>query len=447
MATDVAPGDTFGFSVAVSGARVIVGSPRDDDGTGAAYRYSWNGTSWSEETKILAPVPDLRDSFGIGVDVRGNDIVIGASGDRRRYNRSLGSAFVYREVETTAVLRLGLTASDGADSDLFGFSVALSRASVIVGAPGTDDLAAESGSAYVWALGSSYAWALPETELAASDGAADDELGISIDTHEDLLVAGAAGDDDDKGAVYVCRWNGREWLEEWKFTASDGEPGDRFGEAVSVWRDVVVVGAPGYDSATIDNVGAVYVFRFDGTSWQEEQIVFGYFDHRSEFGQSVSLYGSRFAVGAPNASVDDNLDSEGSVVVYERDCSGLWSPFFLVYEDRDANDRFGCSVSLDADVLVVGASYHDNRKGAAYVYRGPTWALEAKLMPATLAALDTFGSSVAVARDIVAIGSPGHDNAISDNVGCVYAYFLIDAGWSSHLDAVCTYHAVGRGGR
>ncbi|MHC4272933.1 MAG: FG-GAP repeat protein, partial [Planctomycetota bacterium] len=158
-----------------------------------------------------------------------------------------------------------ILASDGADSDDFGMSVAVSGDVVVVGANRNDDNGADSGSAYVYRWNSS-SWV--ETKLLPSDGAADDYFGHSVAVSGDVAVVGAHQNDDagaDSGSAYVFRWNGASWLET-KLTASDGAAGDEFGFAVAVSGDVVVVGARG-DDDNGDYSGSAYVYRWNGTSW------------------------------------------------------------------------------------------------------------------------------------------------------------------------------------
>jgi hypothetical protein len=90
--------------------------------------------------------------------------------------------------------------------------------------------------------------------------------------------------------------------------ASDGAPGDRFGESVWVKGDTIIVGAPGH-SSNGPGSGAVYVFRrADDGSWQEDQTLVG--EPNSAFGSSVCTTGVTLAVGAPEK------EPAGQVCVY-----------------------------------------------------------------------------------------------------------------------------------
>jgi hypothetical protein len=166
---------------------------------------------------------------------------------------------VFRFDGTTWNEEAKLTASDGAAGDRFGFSVSVSGDVAIVAAFLDDDAGTDSGSAYVFRFDGA-AWN-EEAKLAASDGAADDHFGISVAVSADVAVAGANADDDaglQSGSAYVFRFDGTAWNEEAKLNASDGALGDLFGGAVAVC-ETAVIGATGDDDAGT-NSGSAYVF-------------------------------------------------------------------------------------------------------------------------------------------------------------------------------------------
>jgi hypothetical protein len=106
-------------------------------------------------------------------------------------------------------------------------------------------------------------FAITETKLLASDGAADDAFGGSVSISGDVALVGASGDDDNgssSGSAYVFRWNGSSWEQEQKLLASDGDANDRFGFSVSISGDVALVGASG-DDENGDSSGSAYLFQ------------------------------------------------------------------------------------------------------------------------------------------------------------------------------------------
>ena len=157
-----------------------------------------------------------------------------------------------------------LTASDGAASDNFGYSVAVAGDTAVVGAWGDDAKGSASGSAYVfvkpaagWATGTQTA------KLTAADGAANDQFGYSVAVDGDTAVVGANFDDDnasDSGSAYVfTRGESGGWSQATKLTASDGAANDQFGHSVAVAGDTAVVGAH-FDDDNGSKSGPAYAF-------------------------------------------------------------------------------------------------------------------------------------------------------------------------------------------
>ncbi len=273
MANDGVGGECFGHSVAVSadGNTVVVGAYQDDSNKGSAYVYRWNGSSYDQAQWLTADVRGAYDQFGwsVAVSADGGTVVVGAKyGDGRVADS--GSAFVYRWNGTSYAQAPKLKADDGAVNDYFGVSVSVSGdgGTVVVGANGDDSA---KGSAYVYRWnGSTYE---QSQKLTASDGATSDNFGLSVAVSGDgnTVVVGATGDDDkgtDSGAAYVFRVNGSSWGE-MKLTASDGEASDNFGQSVAISADgsKVVTGAYRDDS----NKGSAYVHRWNGSSYDQSR--------------------------------------------------------------------------------------------------------------------------------------------------------------------------------
>ena len=167
----------------------------------------------SQIAKILSSDGAAGDGFGgggVSVAVDGDTMVIGAGSndDRGSYT---GSAYIYtRDVAGSLTAgwtqRAKLLATDGAENQFFGASVAISGDTVVVGAYGDDDKGSGSGSAYIYTrddAGSLTASWTQRAKLLASDGAANDYFGFSVAISGNTAVVGAYGDDDDKGSAYI----------------------------------------------------------------------------------------------------------------------------------------------------------------------------------------------------------------------------------------------------
>ena len=255
-ASDGAAGDNFGISVAIAGDIIVVGAWYDDDNgvdSGSVYIHTRSGIIWTEQAKLTASDGSTGDLFGVGVDISGDTIAVGARGGQ--------SAYVYVYSGATWIEQAKLTASDGAANDSFGYSVAIKGDTIVVGAYRDDDNGNNSGSAYVYTR-TGTTWT-EQTKLTASDGAADDNFGFSVAIAGDTIVVGAWYDDDngvDSGSVYVYKQSGTTWNEVGKITPSDGSGNDLFGKDVAISGNNVVVGSHKDDDNGADS-GSAYVFN------------------------------------------------------------------------------------------------------------------------------------------------------------------------------------------
>jgi len=126
-ASDGVAGDRFGYSVSLSGDLALVGAYEDDDSgvnSGSAFVYYFDGKSWTEEAKLLAADGANTDWFGWAVALDGDTALVGAYGNDDHGDVS-GSAYVYRRYGTVWSQEAKLTASDAALGHLFGQAVAL----------------------------------------------------------------------------------------------------------------------------------------------------------------------------------------------------------------------------------------------------------------------------------------------------------------------------------
>jgi len=348
-------GKPFGSSASISGNTAVIGASSDDDlgdRAGAAYVFRFDGTAWVEEAKLHASDGALLEFFGASVAISGDTIVVGAHFDNDLGVES-GSAYVFRFDGTAWVEEAKLTASDGAAFDLFGTSVSVSRDTVVVGANFDDDNGADSGAAYMFRFDGT-AW-VEEAKLTPSDGAARDHFGGSVSVAGDMVAIGAILDDNiavDSGSAYVFRFDGTAWIEEAKLTASDGASGDDFGIPVSAYDDTVVVGARD-DEDNGSESGSAYVFRFDGTDWAEEvKLTASDAAAVDNFGSTLSVSGDTVIIGA--SGNDDNGDRSGSAYVFQYTRSGWSEEAKFTASDVARNDHFGRSASVSGDTIVIG---------------------------------------------------------------------------------------------
>lgn len=430
IGTGLAGGDLFGWSVSVWGDKAVVGSPWDDyEGidpypydSGSAYVFKRSGTIWSQEAKLTANDAAPFDEFGRSVAVSGNRIVSGSPFDDDGAEGA-GSAYVFYRSATAWTQQAKLAATDAAPGDNFGDSVAIDGDTAVVGSPRNNDAGADSGSAYVFQR-NGITWIL-QAKFTASDAAAGDRFGISVSISGDTIAVGAIRDDDrgtDSGSVYVFQRSGTTWTEQVKLYPNYTSDYDWFGYSVSIDGDTIVVGVP-YDDDKGNASGSAFVFQWNGMTWSRQAILLpDYPADYDRFGESVSISGNTIAVGAPYDD-DAGVDS-GSAYVFHR-TGTAWSK--QAKRTGGLNDWFGSSVSIDADTLVVGAKRDDypgkNDTGSASVYHrsGATWYFRAKLRAGYPDDYDRFGTSVSVSGDTIVVGVPhGDDGGYDSGLACVF---------------------------
>jgi VCBS repeat-containing protein len=338
------------------------------------------------------------------------------------------------------VEQVKLLAGDGAAEDGFGQSVAISGGTVIVGAPGpTDQLGncLESGAAYIFErTPGSTDWA-QASKLTASDGVAGDCFGGSVAVDGHSAVVGARRAQGSVGRAYIFERDAggsSNWIEAKKLNPTDFPQPPRFGTSVAIGADTVVVGAPFFrDSATFNQVGAVYIFernRSGINNWGLARKRLAISPLGPEYGDSVSISGDTAVVGAPRYS-PNSMFSAGAAYILERNRGGAsnWGQVtVLVATDATDNDRFGASVSISGDTAIVGADADDGDgpdSGAAYIFeRGPAgqWTEVRKLIRSDPGAADGFGSRVSISGATAVVGASGHDPDGRANAGAAYLF-------------------------
>jgi Ca2+-binding RTX toxin-like protein/6-phosphogluconolactonase (cycloisomerase 2 family) len=247
---DGAQYDNFGNSVASDGDTVIVGTKYSDRTKGSAYIFQEIGGNWQKMAKLTASDGANGDNFGQSVAIDGDTVIVGAGLDDTNNGYDSGSAYIFREVSPGTWEQVTkLTASDSAISDFFGWSAAIDGDTVVVGARGDDDSGSNSGSAYVFREVSPGTWQ-QMTKLTASDGADSDLFGYSVAIDGRMIIVGAEGDADGKdlwkGSAYIFqKTSSGSWQEAAKLTASDGAAYDYFGQSLAIEGGRILVGARG----------------------------------------------------------------------------------------------------------------------------------------------------------------------------------------------------------
>ncbi len=413
--------------------------------------------------RLQANNPDSEDYFGFSVDLSGdgNTLAVGAYGERgsstgvngaqSNDSANTGAVYLYRRMGGVWSQQAYIKASNSDPNDQFGWSVSLN-----------DD-------------GNTLA------------------VGANLEDGSATGVNGAqnGSSTNDSGAVYVFRFSSSTWSQQAYIKASNTGDGDRFGHAVALSGDgnTLAVGVPNEDSRSrgvnsIQNndgsdLGATYLFRFDGGMWSQQAYIKAsnapFFGDR--FGQSVSLNkdGNTLAVGAffedgssTGVNGAQNLstgltDNSGAVYVFRFSSSTWFQQAYIKALNVFNATQFGWSVDLndDGNTLAVGANQDRSNSigvngaqneagpinsGAAYVFRfstgTSTWSQQAFIKASNAGRDDHFGYSVSISgngnalvvgahlEDGSAIGVEGTNNGSSTNSGAAYVFEFANDRWA-----------------
>ena len=357
-ATDGVAADEFGIAVAIDGATAVIGSWNDDDnGISSGSAYLFDAATGSPITKLLPTDGVATAFFGGSVGVSGSVVIIGAAGDDDLGIFS-GSAYLF---DTAGAPLDKLLPTDGADFDQFGVAVAIDGTTAIAGSWNDDDNGDASGSAYLFDT----ATGLQSFKLLPADGATSDAFGASVAVSGTTAIVGAPGDDDngaESGSAYL--FDTTTGLQLFKLLPTDGAAGDQFGNAVAVSGTIAIVGAP-YDADSGADSGAAYLFDTT-TGLQIAKLTPGDAAAGQWFGASVAINGGTVIVGAP---YDAELGA-GAGAAYLFDSSG--APLGkLLADDTASGDALGGSVAISGATALVGApgdDDHGSSSGSAYTF-------------------------------------------------------------------------------
>jgi hypothetical protein len=403
--------DQFGSAVAFAGSTIVVSRPM-------AWPAAISPTAplgeiyayVSSGAEVTAPNRLNGDSYGYATAVSGSTFVAGVPG----YAESTGAVYTYTRTSNSAMKLLGkITAGDGQPGDGFGTALAFSGTTLVVGAPYANNA---MGAIYVYTL-TSGVWT-QTAELNASDGQPGDLFGNAVALSGNALVAGAPGRNGGMGGAYVYTLNGTVWGQLPVITAGDGQSGDGFGSAVGLDSGNLVIGSPNATTLVNAATGAAYVYALSGGAWSPVTKLAAV-DGQSydQFGFAVAIVGGLIAIGSPSGN-----GGAGAVYTFAQS-AGAWTPQAeLTAWDvaGSPGDQFGAALALSGSTLVVGDYGKDTYTGQVYLFAlgNSGWSLTTTLTAPDGQPLDEFGTTVAISGSSIAIGAP---NAADGN-GTLYAY-------------------------
>ena len=302
--SDTVNADWFGESVAISGTTAIVGAPDHAKFAGRAYVFTKTSKGWQQTAELGQSDALTGGQFGESVAISGRTVIVGVPD----HTKFAGRAYLFTKTAAGWQQTAELKGSDSASHEFFGRSVAISGPSAIVGAEGQSNGA---GQAYVFAK-TTRGWN-QTAEITGSDTIARDGFGWSVAISGTTAVVGANRHASSAGRAYVFTKSAAGWTQAAELEGSDtaggqssaggiqrpfASAGDGFGGSVAISGGTVVVGAPGH----ANGAGRAYVFAKAASGWTQTAELQGSdtvaLNFGNGFGASVSIAGTTAIVGA-----------------------------------------------------------------------------------------------------------------------------------------------------
>jgi FG-GAP repeat protein len=360
----------FGSAASLDGSLALFGADGDNGFRGAAYFYTKGDAGWTELQRIT-PDDDTAAEFGYRVLLRGDVAIVTADQSSPNNNAAQGSAYVFAPDDTGTWAQTEiLLADDGQTFDNFGSTASMDGNTLVIGAHGaTVGPNAAQGAAYLFANhNGNFA---QFDKLVADDGVAFDNFGITTAIAGDTLFVGAAtaaiGGHNGQGAVYAYHLDNGTWAQTQKLVADDGATNDDFGLSLAFDGTTLMVG-----SIFSGGTGAVYVFTNDGTGWQQQQrLSVDGISQFSFFGNAIALHGGEALIGADGENVGTNT-TVGAAYLFRFDGSSWNEEHTFLSSDGTTDDFFGLAVDYDGSTALISTLHPNGNQGAAYFYTHDT---------------------------------------------------------------------------
>lgn len=330
-----AANEDYGYSVAIDGNTAVVGAYEysqmaGGDVFGKVYVYVRDGTNWNLQQELTASDGATDDWFGWSVAISGDYIIVGARFHDTDGFSDQGKAYIFHRTNDDFWLEQEILVAQNNSGTLtttdnnFGYSVDIHNSFAIVGAhrPNSN----QQGNAYVFERCGGTNWCFA-AELTA--GNTTDQFGISVAMNFNYIMVGAPGHDTNgnlnQGKVYVFDYTdlNNSSQNPIEFIASDGAAGDAFGASLDLALDYAVIGANQHDTNSDANRGKAYIFKLDydtdpnGVWVEESRPIASDGTADDEFGNSVAISDTEgeIIIGAHHANIG-NSDRQGKAYMY-----------------------------------------------------------------------------------------------------------------------------------
>ncbi|WP_417386428.1 Calx-beta domain-containing protein [Gimesia sp.] len=442
----------FGSKVATNGVDVAISSVKKDSNSyaiGSVQIFTRNGTDWStlDPTEVKFYSGIQYDEFGSDLALTADRLIVGATGDILGATGDSKTYIYHKTTSSWYSATLDQVISHGVGSNTkFGFGVATSGSTIVIGAPGDDSVSSNSGSIITYEKTGSNNWAqsdelLPGENQPSHNG--DDLFGNHIAIDGDYMVVSAAGTDSSlapDGIVYLYSRNDQgtpdvDSDDTWDFVRSllppDPSAVTGFGLGVAIDDGTILIGA----RLTSGNY-EVYIYERNGADWTllppKVSPLLSKYNYKNSDGFTLAVSGDTIVIGQPKAT--GNFSNSGVISVYTKRGSD-WSTLspvetVLYADDGSYGDYFGQSIDIDGDRIIVGAPEKGDT-GAVYLFeKGSTsWRTTATQRRLTInepLTYERLGKAVSIEGDLVAVAAKYDD--VSTPNGVVY---LLDSstGW------------------
>ena len=476
-------GVSCGHALAISddGNTIVAGGPNDNGNIGAAWIFVKNGSTWSQQAKLI-PSDYILASFivnvgaSVAISPDGNTVAIGGPLD----NLGVGATWIFTRSGTTWTQQVKLIGTGGSSYPQQGNALSLkpngTNYTLLINGntdgPNSQLTYYDSGGVWVYTgSGSSWTQQVKLSPHSLSLGYVGQNFGsyLALTANAKSFVA-SGGNDYIFGSFSV--WNQGGSFSSWTTTLDGINPPQiggantgvqNMGTSVSISADgkTMAIGAPTLSSNTwvATYVGGVYIYTNTGNTWNQQIILtsntitgnattgFPIYEGTSV---SLSADGNTLAIGGPGDNLFDtsNNSTMGATWIFTR--SGTtWSQQQKlvgtgVIGGGTIQQGSSIAISADGNTLVVGGP-GDNFStagagssiGAAWVFTrsGTTWTQQQKLVgTGVLGGNSAMGTTVAISADgnTVALGGP-QDNSL---VGAVWVFTRSGTTWTQQQKVV-----------
>ena len=273
-----------------------------------------------------------------------------------------------------------------------------------------------------------------EGEVVPRPAGGDTNWGHSVDVSGTTLIAGYTSYVGNNGGVFIMEYSGKEWELLQQFQTPDPPQRDQYGHAVAIEGDIAVVSAyeqggkkPVAGGPLGEGPGRVYVYQREGDKFAEMTQLKGEgIQNNDRFGYAVDMSGNTLIAGTPFHD-----EEKGAVYVYVLDGNKWQEQAKLQADDASVKNRFGWDCAVHENTIVVGAplaAAPARLSGAAYVFKrqGDAWAQVAKITPDDGDGGDSFGVSVDVSKSRIIVGANKDENEVKKrSSGSAYIFQMV----------------------